>query len=256
MIKWKKKRSQNPPYGMLKDSAMELTGNSRFEGFGIDIIHELSLMLGFNYEFRLQADGKYGSLNNKTKKWDGMIRELQDGVSCDEKIRENSINSCFHSASGPRDHWSHNNSGEGVWRRFYDAIYEFRLILNYEFGSHFLYLFRNTYKLCFAQEFPSCFKHRLSFRRRHFRFWVRFQQTFGCRWAVHISLYPFVSLFSVEFRQTNGTIHIHVSKSQRSWKINLVSPTQCGSVLARCCSRAPRSPPSKLLDTMTTSSIK
>lgn len=64
---------------MLKDSALELTGNSRFEGFGIDIIHELSIMLGFNYEFRLQADGKYGSLNNVTQEWDGMIRELRDG---------------------------------------------------------------------------------------------------------------------------------------------------------------------------------
>lgn len=62
---------------MLKDSAMELAGNSRFEGYGIDIIHELSLMLGFNYEFRLQADGKYGSLNNVTQEWDGMILELQ-----------------------------------------------------------------------------------------------------------------------------------------------------------------------------------
>lgn len=64
---------------MLKDSALELTGNARFEGFGIDIIHELSLMLGFNYEFRLQADGQYGSIDNKTKEWNGMIRELRDG---------------------------------------------------------------------------------------------------------------------------------------------------------------------------------
>lgn len=64
---------------MLKDSSLELTGNSRFEGFGIDIIHELSLMLGFNYEFRLHTDGKYGSINNVTKEWDGMIREIRDG---------------------------------------------------------------------------------------------------------------------------------------------------------------------------------
>lgn len=70
---------QNPPYGMLKDSAQELVGNSRFEGFGIDIIHELSLMLGFNYEFRLQKDGKYGAIDNVTKEWNGMIREIRDG---------------------------------------------------------------------------------------------------------------------------------------------------------------------------------
>lgn len=66
---------------MLKDSAAQLTGNDRFEGFGIDLIHELSVMLGFNYIFRIQEDGAYGSLNNVTKQWNGMIRELIDGVS-------------------------------------------------------------------------------------------------------------------------------------------------------------------------------
>lgn len=65
---------------MLRDSAQQLTGNERFEGFGIDLIHELSLMLGFNYTFRLQEDGAYGSLNNVTKEWNGMIRELLDEV--------------------------------------------------------------------------------------------------------------------------------------------------------------------------------
>lgn len=71
---------QTPPYGMLKDSAQQLTGNDRFEGFGIDLIHELSLMLGFNYTFQLQEDGVYGSINNVTKEWSGMVRELIDEV--------------------------------------------------------------------------------------------------------------------------------------------------------------------------------
>lgn len=65
---------------MLKDSAQQLSGNDRFEGFGIDLIHELSLMLGFNYTFQLQEDGVYGSINNVTKEWTGMIRELIDEV--------------------------------------------------------------------------------------------------------------------------------------------------------------------------------
>lgn len=65
---------------MLKDSAQQLTGNDRFEGFGIDLIQELSLMLGFNYTFRLQEDGVYGSINNATKEWTGMVRELLDEV--------------------------------------------------------------------------------------------------------------------------------------------------------------------------------
>lgn len=60
---------------------MELVGNQRFEGYGVDLIHELSLMFGFKYEFRLQEDGAYGSLNNVTREWNGMIRQLRDSVS-------------------------------------------------------------------------------------------------------------------------------------------------------------------------------
>lgn len=66
---------------MLKDSATQLTGNDRFEGLGIDIINELSLMLGFKYEFQLQEDKNYGGIDKKTGEWTGMIRKLQDDVS-------------------------------------------------------------------------------------------------------------------------------------------------------------------------------
>lgn len=72
--------SQSPPYGMLREQASQLTGNDRFEGFGIDIIQELSVMLGFNYIFKLQEDGAYGTYNNATGQWNGMIRELRDDV--------------------------------------------------------------------------------------------------------------------------------------------------------------------------------
>lgn len=71
----------SPPYGLLKDSAERLSGNDRFEGFGIELIHELSLMLGFNYTFQLQEDGVYGSLNRDTGEWNGMIHELLTYVS-------------------------------------------------------------------------------------------------------------------------------------------------------------------------------
>lgn len=66
---------------MLKDSSVQLTGNDRFEGFGIDIIHELSLMLGFKYEFRLQEDKNYGGIDKATGKWTGMIGALQEDVN-------------------------------------------------------------------------------------------------------------------------------------------------------------------------------
>lgn len=65
---------------MLKDSAEKLSGNDRFEGFGIELIHELSLMLGFNYTFVLQEDGVYGSKNAEGE-WNGMIKEIREHVS-------------------------------------------------------------------------------------------------------------------------------------------------------------------------------
>ncbi|XP_055684018.1 glutamate receptor ionotropic, kainate 2 isoform X2 [Lutzomyia longipalpis] len=67
----------SPPYGMLRESPNTLTGNDRFEGFGIDLIQELSQMLGFNYTFNLQDDGVYGSIGPDGK-WNGMIRELHE----------------------------------------------------------------------------------------------------------------------------------------------------------------------------------
>ncbi|XP_036138978.1 glutamate receptor ionotropic, kainate 2 isoform X3 [Monomorium pharaonis] len=64
------------PYCMRKDSSDKLTGNAQFEGYSIDLIYEISRLLGFNYTFRLVPDGRYGSYNAQTKEWDGMIKEL------------------------------------------------------------------------------------------------------------------------------------------------------------------------------------
>ncbi|KAK2579603.1 hypothetical protein KPH14_010896 [Odynerus spinipes] len=71
--------SMTKPYGMVKQSAAMLTGNERYEGFGIDIIQELSKSLGFNYTFEVQTDSVYGSYQNKTGKWTGMIAKIIDG---------------------------------------------------------------------------------------------------------------------------------------------------------------------------------
>lgn len=66
---------------MLKDSAELLTGNDRFEGYAVDLIFELSLLLEFTYTFVLQEDGHYGvCINNITNEWDGMINEVMSGV--------------------------------------------------------------------------------------------------------------------------------------------------------------------------------
>ncbi|XP_050461364.1 glutamate receptor ionotropic, kainate 2 isoform X3 [Cataglyphis hispanica] len=66
------------PYCMRKDSSEKLTGNAQFEGYSVDLIYEISRLLGFNYTFRLVPDGRYGSYNKQTKEWDGMMKELLD----------------------------------------------------------------------------------------------------------------------------------------------------------------------------------
>ena len=65
---------------MLKESSIKKVGNDRFEGFGVDVIHELSKTLGFNYTFVLH-DAVYGSYDNKTGQWTGMLRKIMDNVS-------------------------------------------------------------------------------------------------------------------------------------------------------------------------------
>ncbi|KAG7239675.1 hypothetical protein INR49_028611 [Caranx melampygus] len=66
------------PYVMFKKSDKPLYGNDRFEGYCIDLLRELSAILGFRYEVRLVEDGKYGALDEGTGQWNGMVRELMD----------------------------------------------------------------------------------------------------------------------------------------------------------------------------------
>ncbi|XP_074099238.1 kainate-type ionotropic glutamate receptor subunit 1D isoform X7 [Cotesia typhae] len=70
--------NKSAPYFMLKDSSVKLEGNAQYEGYSVDLIHEISRILGFNYTFVIVPDKKYGSYNKKTKEWDGMIKELLD----------------------------------------------------------------------------------------------------------------------------------------------------------------------------------
>lgn len=57
---------QSAPYCMLKDTPIKMSGNDQFEGYVIDLIHEMSKILGFNYTFRLVPDGRYGAYNKET----------------------------------------------------------------------------------------------------------------------------------------------------------------------------------------------
>uniref|UniRef100_A0A663EFR3 Glutamate receptor n=2 Tax=Telluraves TaxID=3073808 RepID=A0A663EFR3_AQUCH len=66
------------PYVMFKKSDKPLYGNDRFEGYCIDLLRELSTILGFSYEIRLVEDGKYGAQEDASGQWNGMVRELID----------------------------------------------------------------------------------------------------------------------------------------------------------------------------------
>lgn len=54
------------PYCMRKEAENRLQGNDQFEGYAIDLIHEISRILGFNYTIRLAPDGRYGSYHSDT----------------------------------------------------------------------------------------------------------------------------------------------------------------------------------------------
>lgn len=66
---------------MLKESSIELHGNDRFEGFGVDMIEKMSQMLDFEYELTLSKDGIYGHFDKETKEWKGMIGSIINWVS-------------------------------------------------------------------------------------------------------------------------------------------------------------------------------
>lgn len=76
---------QENPYVMYKKSDKPLYGNDRFEGYCLDLLKELSNILGFSYEVKLVSDGKYGAQNDKGE-WNGMVRELIDHVSTDQWV--------------------------------------------------------------------------------------------------------------------------------------------------------------------------
>ena len=68
---------------MLKESSTRRVGNDRFEGICVDLVEELAKELNFNYSFHLNPDDTPGRPDPRTKKWNGMIGELLDGVRRD-----------------------------------------------------------------------------------------------------------------------------------------------------------------------------
>lgn len=71
---------QNSPYTMLKENHEELVGNDKYEGYCIDLLKEVSKVLGFKFHIKLVDDNKYGEKNDQGE-WNGMIKELINGVT-------------------------------------------------------------------------------------------------------------------------------------------------------------------------------
>jgi hypothetical protein len=61
------------------DEEMYDVFEQKLEGFCIDLITELSRLIGFKYRIKLVDDGKYGSVKPDGS-WNGMVGELLDGV--------------------------------------------------------------------------------------------------------------------------------------------------------------------------------
>lgn len=55
-----------------------LEGNARYEGYSMDLIDEIARWLNFQYRFELVADNSHGSYDPRTKKWNGLVRQLLD----------------------------------------------------------------------------------------------------------------------------------------------------------------------------------
>ncbi|GFO27211.1 glutamate receptor ionotropic, kainate [Plakobranchus ocellatus] len=63
------------PFVMDKENP---TPEEPYEGFCIDLAHELSKIVGFTYKIELVPDNNYGSRDDATGEWDGMVRQLID----------------------------------------------------------------------------------------------------------------------------------------------------------------------------------
>ena len=65
---------------MRTSSSKNLVGNEGFEGYAVELIHEIANVLGFNYTFKWVDDGKHGSKSQETGEWNGLMGELLSQV--------------------------------------------------------------------------------------------------------------------------------------------------------------------------------
>ncbi|XP_037082452.1 glutamate receptor ionotropic, kainate 2-like, partial [Pollicipes pollicipes] len=63
---------------MVNESDTSLKGNSRFEGFCIDLVNEIASLRNFSVEFDLVEGGAYGGIDPVTGQATGMVKALLD----------------------------------------------------------------------------------------------------------------------------------------------------------------------------------
>nr|XP_045621985.1 glutamate receptor ionotropic, kainate 2-like [Procambarus clarkii] len=68
---------EESPYVMLR-KLKNATGNARLYGYCIDLLDQLASMVGFNYEITVEPFGRYGSYNETTGQWDGLVKIIMD----------------------------------------------------------------------------------------------------------------------------------------------------------------------------------
>lgn len=61
-----------------EEDGVHYNGNSRYEGYNIDLLDEISKILNFTYKIEIVPDGKYGNYDEKTKEWNGVVRHIRD----------------------------------------------------------------------------------------------------------------------------------------------------------------------------------
>ncbi|KAJ8716388.1 hypothetical protein PYW07_003015 [Mythimna separata] len=83
--------AENKPYMMMQESTDRLSGNDRYEGFCIELIDRLAKLLQFNYTLVEQEDGNYGSRDNATGRWSGMLGRLIEDEDIDFAITDLTI---------------------------------------------------------------------------------------------------------------------------------------------------------------------
>ena len=69
---------QDPPF-VFRNTSDSCRGNACFYGYSIDLLARVAADLGFRYTLYEVPDGRYGSLNEYTRQWDGMVNELIPG---------------------------------------------------------------------------------------------------------------------------------------------------------------------------------